>query len=1086
MRICSNSFTANTCFPRNHNRPAHTVGSQARTIAPVSLFPGRSVLHLYQSNRLDTLAILLHGVLSVPQQDVYARETVIVQARGMGRWLSLNIAERFGICANVDFPLPAGFLWQLIETVLGPQPRSGPFGNDTLAWRLHALLATPPAALAPYLRVGEAGGVLSERKRWRLAVRIADVFDQYLVYRPDWLSAWEAGRLLDLGEDEAWQMALWRALAQDRSHAHRADLMAALITRLHDPAPLDLPERVVLFGSSSLPPLLLQILQALAERIDVALFALNPCAQPWGDIAQRAEAQGVGERLLAAWGAQGRVFFDELAGVDELSSLFDEQAPPERLLAQLQYDVLTLAPRTPLPVHAHDHSLRIHACHSPLRQVETLRDALLQQFAGDASLQPAEVVVLCPNIEAYAPYIEAVFGQGEPNIPYAVADKGGLGASPLLAGFVDLLRVPDGDWEADRLMALLEIPALAQRFELAEAELPRLREWIAAAGIRRGRAGDAYSWQAGIGRVLLGVALPDADTLSDAQLPLFAELVPLADLDLRFAGAAAGLSRFSRQLARWQDMLQRPRPLQEWARQLADWLGRWFEEGEAELPALETLRAALSELGELAERSGVSEPVGRVAVLEWLHKQLAAGSGAGGFLTGGVTFAQLMPMRNLPFRVVAVLGLDDGAFPRESPPDGFDLIARHPRRGDRARALDERWLFLETVLAARDSLLLFYTGRDARSDTELPPSTVIADLLDALASGFYSADGRELTDCLVAQHALQPFASTRFAAALPSFDARWAPIAQLAGRGSAQPPRLADAELPREEALDALALGELLAFARDSSAWFLQRLGVRFARSEAGLAHREPFELDRASQRALLALADVKADQATSLQALGQGAALLPVGAASAVWAERAAQVFAPAVAQWRALGSAECALDLELASLRLYGRLHGLDEQGLGLRQPGKLREGDRLVAWLQHLALCAVAPAGVATQTRLIGLEEIARYASLPPSAACAQLADWIDAYRAACRRPLALLPRSSLAYAEGLQAKKDGGPAKALANAVKAWEGVQQQAGEGSYASVRALWRGQAPFDEDFAALAEQLLLPLLQAETRSKLT
>ncbi|HEY9104469.1 exodeoxyribonuclease V subunit gamma [Chitinimonas sp.] len=1039
------------------------------------------MLHLYQSNRLDTLATLLQGVLSVPPADPYARETVIVQARGMGRWLSLQIAERFGVCANVDFPLPAGFLWRLIETVLGPQPRSGPFGSDALSWRLHEMLQHPPEALAPYLADG------NERKRWRLASRIADVFDQYLVYRPDWLEQWEAGQTLSLGADEAWQVELWRALALDRSHAHRADLMKALIRRLQDPAPLPLPERVVLFGSSSLPPLLLQILQALSQRIDVALFALNPSAAAWGDISQRSEAQGPGERLLAAWGAQGRVFFDELAAADALTDLFDDTEPAGRLLAQLQYDVLTLAPREPLTWRHDDSSLAIHACHSPLRQVETLKDALLARFAADPSLQPAEVVVLCPDINGYAPYIDAVFGQGEPHVPYAVADRGGLAASPLLAGWLELLRVPDGEWEADRLAALLDIPALAQQLGLEASDLPLLRDWIAAAGIRRLQEGDAFSWQAGIGRVLLGVALP-TEHPPEQGLPLFAGLVPLGGLDLRFAARAAGLSRFARQLGEWQTALAAPRPLAEWASTLASWLPRWYVESEADQAALDSLLHACTELASLAERSGVDQPVGRVAVLEWFSHHLEQGSGAGGFLTGGVTFAQLMPMRNLPFRLVAVLGLDDGAFPRDSQPDGFDLIARHPRRGDRARALDERWLFLETLLAARDGLLLFYTGRDARNDGELPPSTVIADLLDAIDSGWVDEAGQPPSHSLLQHHPLQPFSPQRFAsdAALPTFDARWAGIARLAGLGQAQPPHLAGHVLP-DERLDEVALSDLLAFARDPHGWFLQRLGVRFERGIEALAHRELFGLERADERALLALAGSQADEAETLALLGKGAALLPEGLAGEIWAERAALRFAPAVTQWNAQGKDELAVDLKLDGLRLHGLLRGLGPAGLGLRQPGKLREGDRLAAWLQHLVLCLLAPGDYPSHTRLVGLEQAASY-DVPPQAA-EHLADWLATYRRARRQPLPLLPRSSLAYAEGLIARKDPGPERALAAAIKAWEGSEQYAGEGAFDGVRAIWRGQAPFlgplAEDFAALAEQLLLPMLAHESTEKL-
>ncbi|MBV8467790.1 MAG: exodeoxyribonuclease V subunit gamma [Burkholderiales bacterium] len=1024
------------------------------------------MLHLYQSNRLETLSELLHGVLAVPPTAVYARETVIVQARGMGRWLSLRVAERFGICANIDFPLPASFLWQLTETVLGPQHRRSAFGVDEMAWRVHAMLATPPAALADYLADGR------ERRRWRLARRLADLFDSYLVYRPDWLATWEAGSDLGLGPDEAWQAVLWRRLAADRQSPHRADLLGQLVKRLRNPAPLALPDRVIAFGMSSLPPALLSVLKALAQRCDVCLFVLNPSETPWRDVDRRAQAELVGERLLAAWGGQGRDFLDRIAGEVELHSLFLPTAA-DTLLSAVQQSVLTLVP---IEQPSLDDSIAIHACHSPLRQVETLKDALLARLRNDPSLQADDIVVLCPDIETYAPHVEAVFGHGEPSLPYAVADRGGLSASPLLNGFVTLLSMVDGGWEASAVLPLLEIPELAQSFGLKEDDLPLVRAWVAEAGVRRGRTGDAFSWDAGIGRLLLGTAMPDR---LDDTAQVFAGLHPVADLDLRFGERVAGLARFVRTLARWQDVLQAPRPLTAWSRLLLDWVNTWFGVDHAAEPTRERLRLALVALGDVAGHSGMEQAVGHAAVTEYLGEKLADASGAGGFLTGGITFAQLVPMRNIPFRVIAVLGLEDGAFPREQRPDGFDLMSRQPRAGDRSRRLDDRWLFLETVLAARDALLLFYTGRDARSDVTLPPSTVIADLLDAIAENW----GSERAEAVQHSHPLQPFSPRRFAAdaALPSFDMRWAKIAAHAGTGDALPATLADwhtlQEMPAE-----VELADLLAFARDPAGWFLRRQGVRFERAERALEEREPSTLSNADARQLLALSGAQADDAAALHAVGAAAAILPAGKLGEAWATRAAAEFAPAVARWRELPQGELALDLQLDKHRLIGTLRGVGPNGLALRQPGPLWESVRIDAWLRHLCLCA---SGSANPTQLVGLDELAHYA--PPGNSRELLEAWLDLYLMAHRQPPTLLPRGSLAAAAGARSKDgDVDLAAGLDQAIKAWVGNERVAGEGSFPNTRALWREQPPLDEDFVAQALQLFGPMLAAETFEKLT
>ncbi|MFC4160620.1 exodeoxyribonuclease V subunit gamma [Chitinimonas lacunae] len=1052
------------------------------------------MLHLYQSDRLEHLAELLSAVLAVPPSDPFCPETVIVQAKGMGRWLTLKLAQRFGVCANVEFPLPASFLWDLIETALGRQPRRGGFSPDALAWRIfHRLAATPPRGLAPYLAEGD------ERRRWRLARRIADIFDQYLVYRPDWLTDWERGQLLELGRDEHWQAELWCELAHDRSGPHRADLLNRLVARLNDPAPLPLPDRIVVFGVSSLPPALMTVLEALSGRLDVCLFALNPCREYWGDLADQAtvarhaeEADSlflnVGHPLLAAWGKHGRVFFDQLSNHDRLVNLFsdDEQLDESRLLTALQADILRLkTPDSPRPLADDDHSLQVHVCHSPLRQVEALKDALLARFDADPTLEPDDVVVLCPNIEIFAPYIDAVFGprEGEPAVPYAVADRGGLAALPLIAGWLDALRLGEREWSVERVLALLELPALARRFELDEHALEAIRDWTGRAGVRRGLSGDEYGWQAGLGRLWLGALAPAVS--AGGALPLFADLYPTGDLDLAMGERVAALSAAVDALSGLAALLQTPRPLAEWAALLATSLGELFDPDTEEAVALDAVYRALTDLAELQRLSGIDAPIGFAPILDWLEEALQAPSGAGGFLTGGVTFAQLVPMRNLPFRVVAVLGLEDGAFPRERDLDGFDLIACHPRRGDRSRRLDERWLFLETLMAARDALLVFYTGRDPRSDNELLPSTVVSDLLDTVERCWVGSDGSSVRERIVRQHSLQPFSPQRFEAG--SYAAPWLGAAQLVGLGDDKPPPFAATPLAAEAPSD-IELADLLAFVRDPSRWFLRRLGIRFERAAPDLPNREPYALGRHEEKALLALAGDLADDAAALAQLGRASGHLPRGAIGRAWAARQAAQYAPLLAAWRPLAAqprAPLAVDLALGRWSVNGRLPQVGSDGLAYRFDGKFDNSPReyALAWLRHLVLCAQAPEGIDRRTTVLAFDATVTFE--PVDSAHHHLRDWLEIYYAAHRQPPPLFPKTSLAYAETLRRHADRPDAVALAEqeARKVWVGNDRSMGERDYDSVRAVWRGNEPFGETFHALAVQLFSPLVEAKRRS---
>lgn len=1064
------------------------------------------MLHLYQSHRIETLADLLVAVLGVPPADPLAPETVIVQAKGMGRWLTLRLAQHFGVCANVQFPLPASFMWQLVETVLGPQERLGDFSRDALAWRLEDLLRRqPPAGLSGYLADG------LPHKRWRLAARIADAFDQYLVYRPDWLASWEAGTLAGLGADETWQAALWQSLCTRRGGVHRADLLDSLLRRLHSTAPLDLPERLVVFGISSLPPKVLEVLVALARRIDVCFFALNPCREAWGDVLRQAPGGASmrdadaefdpdiapnaafcpGERLLAAWGGQGRSFFDALLAHEPtlLSDTGPDDVPLLTLLQTLQQDILTLAPlQAERPWPAQDDSLRIHTCHSPMRQVEALKDALLARLQADPTLHPADMAVLCPDIEAFVPYIDAVFApqSGEPTLPYAVADRTALVQSPLLAACLNLLRWPESDWAADVVLALLETPALARRAGFAEDDLPLLRGWVEGANIRRGLDTDAYGWQAGLSRLMLGVLAPawglaGTGALGDeGRLPLFQGCAPLAEVDLSQRDKIAALRGFIRALDSFARSLQPARPLAQWAGDIAAALASLLDADDADTRALAPLHEALAVLAQLAATARLEGPVERLAVVEWLADRLESPSGAGGFLTGGVTFAQLVPMRNLPFRVIAVLGLEDGQFPRNPPADAFDLIARHPRSGDRARRLDERWLFLETLLAAREALWLFYSGRDQRSDSARPPSTVVADLQDVIRRGWPAATGQDPLARLTVQHPLQPFSAQRFGPdAPPSFASHWARLAGQIGRGTAAAPPFT-AEPIALPLPDPVPLDELIHFAGDPCGWLLRRLAVYFDRAETAVENREPFAVNEATRRQLAQTLGLNADAPALLAAWGQGTGLLPTGTLGTAWADALADQMHPALAQWRSLGQGAdqvlpVALELAAHGRRgsITGLLAGIGPQGRVLLEPGKLSMPGQIRAWLQHLVLCAQHPAGIALTSTLIGLDDTLRFEAV--ANAPALLAVWLAAYAAAHRQLPPYLPRSSHAWASA-QHKGHDDPLQA---ARLVWEGNERSLGEGDYEAVRAVWRGHAPLDEGFEDWAARLLLPMVQA-------
>ncbi|MFZ2321937.1 MAG: exodeoxyribonuclease V subunit gamma, partial [Pseudomonas sp.] len=444
------------------------------------------MLSLFHAPDLETLGELACKLLAQPLSEPLAPALVVVPSQGMGRWLTLQLARSSGIAMQLEVQLPAKFVWDVSRLVLGQLPEQSAFSPSSLTWRLYDWLCEPEhCAQAPRLAHYLQGG--DERRRLSLAVKIADVFDQYLLYRDDWLAAWERNELLDLGPDEGWQALLWRELTKD-GHPHRARLLDELLQRLQDSTPIvGLPERVLVFGISSLPPHHLRVLEGLARHCEVNLFALSPCREAWGEIrdirelARRPEMSpddwywDIGHPLLASLGKQGRDFFDSLfaltsgeGGQDFPIYPSDAELHDSSLLQALQNDILRLRTRQPeerLQLCADDRSLEVHCAHSPLREVEILHDQLLARFAANPQLTPDQVVVLTPDIERYAPYIEAVFAprEGVPRIPFSLADRSLRAETPLIEAFLSLLALPDSRFTAEEVLTWLEQPALAAK-----------------------------------------------------------------------------------------------------------------------------------------------------------------------------------------------------------------------------------------------------------------------------------------------------------------------------------------------------------------------------------------------------------------------------------------------------------------------------------------------------------------------------------------------------------------------------------------------------------------------------------------------
>jgi exodeoxyribonuclease V gamma subunit len=1062
-------------------------------------------LQIHTSNRMENLVESLATVVARPLSSPFISETIVVQSKGMQRWLAMELAARFGVWANSIYPFPNAMIWRLFRSALPELSDTYPFSPEVLTWKLMALLPRflhrqESAELQRYL-----GGDTDGLKHFQLAEKIADTFDQYTLFRPEMLLEWERG------ESGDWQAILWRELIAAGEGEHRGRLKEAFCRHLAGGAPgVGLPERICVFGISYLPSYHLEVLSATARHTEVNLFLLSPCREYWADIAgireqarmstEQLQLRIEGNPLLASLGRLGRDFSEMVLELAEVAGTQDDlyrQADGSTLLRQIQADILDLRGADPeegrRPIQPGDRSVQIHSCHSPLREIEVLHDQLLALLEGEPGLTPRDIVVMTPDIEGYAPYIATVFdGCQDParRIPYSIADRSLASEGQIAAVLLKLLAVPGSRMTAVQLLDILESAPVLRRFDLDDEGLDRIRRWVEETRVRWGideqdrlRLGlpgyRDHSWRAGLDRLLLGYAMPEeVGCLFNGKLPYDA-------MEGSGAGTLGKLAAFIEGIAALADGLQRARSLDQWRAALGVMLADFIAADDAAARELATVAALVESLGELAEQADCGEPVTFAVVRAWLSARLQQAEKGLGFLTGGVTFCAMLPMRSIPFRIVALIGMSEGAFPRQSRPPAFDLMARHPRRGDRSLRDEDRYLFLEAILSARDGFYLSYVGQSVRDNSEIPPSVLVSEFLDAIERGFTAGEGEKIVERLLTRHRLQAFSPDYFTESSPLFSYSAELCAALHDRRSPQQQGAAFLHSPLAEPAAEwrdVPLDRLLRFFAHPARFFLEhRLGIRLAEDIAPLAEKEPFLLDHLESYQLkteLLEAILRGERAEDFLPVARCRGILPPGRHGQVLfagATAAVQGFAALVQEAQAGTSLLPPLEvqLDIGGFRLSGRLEGLLPQSMLRYRCAKLKGKDQLRTWIEHLVLNAVQPAGYPRETRLLMVDADLNFA--PVDNAAEVLGSLLDLYWQGLSEPLRHFPASSAAFAKKWLLK----------DACSAWEkGYNDWPGEGDDPTFRLCFGQADPFNEEFERIARLIFEPMQQANAKTQ--
>jgi len=1083
---------------------------------------------LYTSSRLETLADRLADVLARPLSSPLSPELVLVQSQGMARWLKLELAARLGVCANTVFPFPKFFCHELLAANLPEAGAGMEFDRDWLRWailqRLPEMLPRPEfRPLKKYL--SDAADI---RKRFQLAEQIANLFDQYLVFRPDLILAWDERRQFfaeaQKNPHEAWQAELWRALRGELPGRHFAELWSTSVARFTQPdfKLAKAPERISIFGISALPPAQLQLLYALGAKTEVNLFLLQPSKEYWGAIVSARESEKIlkavkkgdaaarelyletGNRLLSSMGQLGRDFLNLVleTGDWEDRSSFPE-TEPENLLQHIQSDLFHLRDRgqddcEKMAVAPADDSLRVHSCHGPLREVEVLHDHLLDWFARDPALTPRDVLVMTPDIEAYAPFIQAVFDSPEDEtrrIPFSLADRATRQANQIVDVFLKLLNLSATRLEASAVLGILETDAVRKKFSLSETDLDIIREWVRRTNIRWGK--DAAqrerfglpgfaenTWQQGLDRLLLGYAMAGRGE------KMFGGILPFDEIEGGIAEVLGHFSEFLKRIFNLITALENRRTMADWEPILQNILDNFIQPDEDQASESQLLRATLRELSRQAADAGCDEPVDLAVVIEALNQSLEAERFGSGFITGGVTFCALKPMRSIPFKVICLIGMNDGAFPRSDRHLSFDLMAQQPRLGDRSLRADDRYLFLETLLSARQRLHLSYTGQSIRDNSEAPPSVLISELLDYVAQGYELPGKKNLAEQIVVKHRLQAFSPKYFNgedARLFSYSAENCRASDCGRQARVAPNNFFVQPLQEPDAafrtVDAAALAE---FFCHPAKWLLtRRLGLRFADTDEALEESEPFtvgNLDGYAIRQELVEMTLKGTQLDDALKLMKASGRLPLGEAGTIQFRQLqtdAQNFLEQLRPHLGAGLiAPVPIEISAGEFMVRGEIRQLTAAGLLHFRCANLKAKDRLRLWIQHVLLNAVFPAGQFGRAVLVGHDETAAFAPLPNAPKI--LAELLELYWQGLRQPLKFFPQTSLAFVE---AETSGRSRNPLSTAQAKWRGSEftGAAGEGKDDCYDLCFRKADLLDDEFKKIAHTVFDPLLLAQT-----
>ncbi|MCK4501566.1 MAG: exodeoxyribonuclease V subunit gamma, partial [Desulfuromonadales bacterium] len=701
-----------------------------------------------------------------------------------------------------------------------------------------------------------------------------------------------------------------------------------------------------------------------------------------------------GNPLLASLGRLGRDFSDMVIETEELATAREDlyhDCGRQTLLQALQSDILNLSgadsgqSRTKLSQA--DKTVQIHSCHSPMREIEVLHDQILALLEQQEGLEPRDILVMTPDIEVYAPYITTVFEgcqDAAVKIPFSIADRSFINSGEVVAVLLKLLSLPESRLSVVELLDILESTPVCKRFNLSADELTLVRSWLEKIKVcwgldqhDRTRYGlPAYnenSILAGLHRLLLGYAMPaGGEKLFNGKSP-YPEIEGASAVTLgKFCDYISCISVATK-------TLQAPATLSLWGDRLRNLISEFIVDDKDYAYELSSVVDLIMSLDELEDCAGFHHKVSLKVVYSWISERIKSAGQNFGFMTGGVTFCAMLPMRSIPFKVIALIGMNDGAFPRQSRPPGFDLVALHPQRGDRSLRDEDRYLFLEALLSARSCFYISYIGQSIKDNSDIPPSVLVSEFMDTIELGYFVENDKlnGVEASIITRHRLQAFNYEYFNGSSDkfSYSALNCSAQSEKQRGTVEvkpflPTPLDD---PSSEWLD-VSLTKLLRFYTNPAKFFLEnRLQVRLQSTSDPLVEREPFAVTGleayALKEELLQFALAGKDLNALLPAIRARGILPPAKHGELLFADTVAAIdsFATTIKEQYVQQTRleDIDIDLHLGKFHLSGRLNHIWSAKMVRYRCANLKAKDLFRTWIEHLLLNVIEQEGFPLET-------------------------------------------------------------------------------------------------------------------------